>query len=109
VYVIDQDKCTECVGFFNYQRCVAICPIDCCVRNSKIILTEEALFERAKAVHANTGKQPTLSAETSHFRAGSGSKTQDSKPQPTSCSKPQKASGSWWERLFGRKAPPVST
>lgn len=95
VYVINQDLCTECVGFFSYQRCVEVCPIDCCIRNPKIILTEEALFERAKAIHANSGKHPTLTAETSHFRVGSGSKTQET-------------SGSWWERLFGRKAP-VST
>ena len=96
VYVIDQNSCTECVGFFNVQQCVAICPIDCCVRNPNINLTEEALFERAKAIHANSGKHPTLSAETSHYRT-------------VSHSNPQEASETWWERLFGKKLPVSSS
>ncbi len=97
VYVIDQDLCTECVGFFNQPRCAAVCPIDCCVPNPKVILTEEALFERAQAIHANTGKHPTLSAETSRYRLASATRQQES----------------WWERLFGKKmpvpVPPVSS
>jgi ferredoxin len=68
VYVIDRDACTECVGFFNTQRCVEVCPMDCCVFIPGMVLTEEALFERAKALHANSEQQPTLTALTSHFR-----------------------------------------
>ena len=106
-YHIDQNLCTECVGFFTMEQCVAVCPIDCCVRNPKVILTEQALFERALAIHANTGKQPALSAETSHFRVRSGSERQpavSSSSSVTSSSGSQPASGKWWERLFRRKA-----
>ncbi len=91
-YVINQDMCTECVGFFAREQCVAICPIDCCIRNTSIVLTQEALFERALAIHANTGKHPTLAAQTSHFPGASGSN-------------PKVVSQKWWERLFRRKAP----
>ena len=84
-YIIDQDACTECVGFFNKQQCVVVCPMDSCILNPSIVLSEEALFERAKALHAHSGKHPTLTAQTSHLRAAAG--------------------GTWWERLFGKKEP----
>ena len=105
-YIIDQDLCTECIGFFNQEQCVAICPIDCCIRNPRIVLTEEALFERAKAIHADTGKHPTLTAETSHFRVGPGSKRQGAAGPNSdipSGSESRTASGRWWERLFRKK------
>jgi ferredoxin len=28
IYVIDPDKCTECVGHFDTPQCVAVCPVD---------------------------------------------------------------------------------
>lgn len=31
VYVIDPEKCTECVGFFDEPQCALVCPVDCCV------------------------------------------------------------------------------
>lgn len=31
VYVIDPDKCTECVGFYDEPQCIAVCPIECIV------------------------------------------------------------------------------
>ena len=30
-YVIDESKCTECVGFHDSPRCVAGCPAECIV------------------------------------------------------------------------------
>jgi len=30
-FVIDKDKCVECVGHFDEQQCVAVCPIDDCI------------------------------------------------------------------------------
>ena len=29
IYVIDVDKCTECVGHFDTPQCVEVCPVDC--------------------------------------------------------------------------------
>ena len=31
VYVIDPDKCTECVAFHDEPQCIAVCPIECTV------------------------------------------------------------------------------
>ncbi len=89
-YSIKQDMCTECVGFFKQEQCVAVCPIDCCVRNPRMVLSEQELFDRAAAIHASSGKNLTLTAETSHFRTGA---------------KHQGAPESLWERLFGKKQP----
>ena len=31
IYVIDFNKCAECVGSFDTQQCAEICPVDACV------------------------------------------------------------------------------
>ncbi len=31
IYVIDVDKCTECVGAFDTPKCVDVCPVDDCI------------------------------------------------------------------------------
>jgi ferredoxin len=30
-YVVDQAKCTECVGSFDKPQCVEVCPIEGCI------------------------------------------------------------------------------
>ena len=32
IYVINPDLCTECEGFHDEPQCVAVCPVDCCVK-----------------------------------------------------------------------------
>jgi ferredoxin len=31
IYIIDPEKCTECVGHFDASQCAAVCPVDACV------------------------------------------------------------------------------
>jgi len=31
IYVIDPDKCTECVGAFDTPKCVELCPVEDCI------------------------------------------------------------------------------
>ena len=31
IYVIEPEKCTECVGHHESSQCAAVCPVDCCV------------------------------------------------------------------------------
>ncbi len=31
IYVVDVDKCTECVGAFDSPKCVEVCPVDGCI------------------------------------------------------------------------------
>ncbi|MGX3010617.1 YfhL family 4Fe-4S dicluster ferredoxin [Helicobacter sp. 23-1044] len=28
IYIIDPDKCTECVGHYDEPNCVLVCPVD---------------------------------------------------------------------------------
>jgi len=54
IFVIDPMLCTECVGFHDYEACAAVCPVDCCVTDPNNIETQEALIERARALHPDT-------------------------------------------------------
>ncbi|MFW2331576.1 MAG: YfhL family 4Fe-4S dicluster ferredoxin [Nitrospinota bacterium] len=31
IYIIELDKCTECVGHYDEPQCVDVCPVDCIV------------------------------------------------------------------------------
>jgi ferredoxin len=33
IYVIDPNKCTECVGHFDTPQCKEVCPVDCIITN----------------------------------------------------------------------------
>jgi ferredoxin len=48
VFYIVPEKCTECVGFYDYEACAAVCPVDCCVPDPNNPETEEVLIARAK-------------------------------------------------------------
>ena len=43
IYVIDPDKCTECVGHFDEPQCAVVCPVDCIPLNPEYPETKEAL------------------------------------------------------------------
>jgi ferredoxin len=51
IFFIVPEKCTECVGFFDYEACAAVCPVDCCVTDPDLPESEEVLIERAKELH----------------------------------------------------------
>jgi ferredoxin len=51
IYLIDPDRCTECVGFHDKEACQAVCPVECCVPDAKRPETETALLDRALALH----------------------------------------------------------
>ena len=69
IFVIDPMLCTECVGFHDYEACAAVCPVDCCVTDPNNIETEEALIERARALHPDTRFDDNFE---SRFRKGQG-------------------------------------
>jgi len=47
-YVIDPEKCTECVGSHDASQCAAVCPVDCCVPDPEHAETREALEAKYK-------------------------------------------------------------
>jgi len=51
IYLIDSERCTECVGFNEKEACQAVCPVECCVADPAHPETEEVLLARAIALH----------------------------------------------------------
>lgn len=45
-YIIDSERCTECVGHFDKPQCREVCPVDCIPLNSAIADTPETLWLR---------------------------------------------------------------
>ncbi len=35
IYEIEADRCTECIGHFDEEQCVVICPVDCILVDPK--------------------------------------------------------------------------
>jgi len=59
VYVIDPDKCTECVGYFESPKCVETCPIDnCCVPDPDHVESREQLLDKWRGLHP--GETPAV-------------------------------------------------
>ncbi|MCK5577128.1 MAG: YfhL family 4Fe-4S dicluster ferredoxin [Dehalococcoidales bacterium] len=56
IYIVDADKCTECVGSFETQQCVEICPVDACVPDPEHEESREKLLEKWQQLHP--GEEP---------------------------------------------------
>ena len=48
IYVIDPNKCTECVGHFDEPQCRAICPVDCIPNDPAHVESKDQLLEKYK-------------------------------------------------------------
>jgi ferredoxin len=46
IYLIDPNKCTECVGYFDEAQCVDVCPVDCIVDDPDHDETKDELQEK---------------------------------------------------------------
>ncbi|CAL1241021.1 YfhL family 4Fe-4S dicluster ferredoxin [Candidatus Methylocalor cossyra] len=33
IYVIDPDRCTECVGHYDQPQCMKVCPVECIMKD----------------------------------------------------------------------------
>ncbi len=58
IYVIDPDKCTECVGSFESSRCAEVCPVDACVLDPDYEESREQLLEKWRGLHP--GETPSV-------------------------------------------------
>lgn len=52
IYVIDPERCTECVGHFDQPQCVQLCPVACIPVDPARIETGEQLAARAERLKA---------------------------------------------------------
>jgi ferredoxin len=70
-FVIDPERCTECVGFFEVEACQSVCPVECCLPDPQRVESEEVLLARTLFLHPDN---PELHARVesshvpSHFR-----------------------------------------
>jgi ferredoxin len=51
-YVIDPDRCTECVGHHDQPQCVQVCPVSCIPTNPDRPDTPESLWARFHRLQA---------------------------------------------------------
>ena len=57
IFVVDPDKCTECVGRHESPQCAEVCPIDnCCIPDPEHSETKEQLLEKWRGLHP--GEEP---------------------------------------------------
>ncbi|MEN9433860.1 MAG: hypothetical protein RLZZ422_1449 [Pseudomonadota bacterium] len=54
IYVIDPDRCTECVGHYDEPQCVAVCPVDCIPKDPDRVETKEELTLKYEALMAQS-------------------------------------------------------
>ena len=55
-YVIEPDKCTECVGFYDVQQCFEVCPVEAAVADPDCVETREQLLAKFRKLHP--GQEP---------------------------------------------------
>jgi Fe-S-cluster-containing dehydrogenase component len=67
IYVIDPDRCTECVGHFDEPQCVQVCPVSCIPVNPERVETREQLLARYLRLQ---GPAPSSAAPVVTFCAG---------------------------------------
>ena len=51
IYIINTDRCTECVPVNEQQQCVVICPANCCVSDPNHQETREQLEAKYKSLN----------------------------------------------------------
>ncbi len=57
-FVIDPDRCTECVGNFASPKCAEVCPGKCCVPDPEHEENRAQLLEKWKRLHS--GETPKV-------------------------------------------------
>ena len=43
IYIIDPNRCTECVGHYDTPQCVEVCPVDCIPKDPNHVETKDQL------------------------------------------------------------------
>ncbi|MBL4674323.1 MAG: YfhL family 4Fe-4S dicluster ferredoxin [Arenicella sp.] len=62
IYEIEASKCTECIGHFNKEQCIIVCPVDCILVDPEHQESQTILQQKYQQL---TGKEYDPSAEAS--------------------------------------------
>ena len=54
-YVIDPDKCTECMGHFDEPQCMQVCPVSCIPVHPEFVEDRETLMQKYMRLQAAAG------------------------------------------------------
>lgn len=52
IYVIDPDRCTECVGHYDEPACVGVCPVDSIIPDEDSVESVEELMLKFKQLQS---------------------------------------------------------
>lgn len=52
IYLIDADRCTECVGAEDEPQCKLVCPADCIEQDPNHVETRDQLLAKYNALHS---------------------------------------------------------
>ncbi|MCC7152754.1 MAG: YfhL family 4Fe-4S dicluster ferredoxin [Rubrivivax sp.] len=52
IYLIDPDRCTECVGAEDEPQCKLVCPADCIEQDPNHVETRDQLLAKYQALHS---------------------------------------------------------
>ncbi len=53
IYVIDPNKCTECIGNYDEPQCVQVCPVDCIPKSDTVVESEDQLWSKYTKLTGN--------------------------------------------------------
>ncbi len=53
IYEIHTQLCTECVGHFDTQQCVEVCPVECIIVDPDNTETETVLLQKYQRIIAS--------------------------------------------------------
>lgn len=53
IFIVNVDKCTECVGHFDESQCMAVCPVDCIIPDPAHSETRQELQAKFARLTAN--------------------------------------------------------
>jgi ferredoxin len=54
IYIIDPDKCTECVGHYDEPQCQQVCPVDCIPLDPDRPESREVLLQKYQKLTGKT-------------------------------------------------------
>ena len=53
IYVIDSSRCTECVGHYDTQQCVEVCPVDAIIKDANNVEDNDQLWSKYEQLTGN--------------------------------------------------------
>lgn len=57
IYEIDPDKCTECEGHFDEPQCIAVCPVDCIIKDPAHVESKKQLLLKLQKLTGKAGTE----------------------------------------------------